>query len=141
MRSMTLRQTGHLRKALNAIKKAIQLDPNDPKNYVERGIYYDIQYMRGKALADYEHALQLNPNLVDAYIIRAIGYTFLDKAKAFADFKKALSLEPNNMLIYATRADFYIKINEIDNAIADATYALQNGFSIPPVYIILIRAN
>jgi len=141
MRGAVLRNMGEYRKAINAFKKAILLDPNEPKGYFERGLYYDIKFMRDRALADYNEALRLNPDFIQVYIARASRYMPHEEAKALADFDKAISLDPNEMSIYAARANFYIQLDEVDKAVADANYALQNGCHVPIVYMVLIQAH
>ena len=85
--------------AIDAFNQAINLNPNTPEAYFNRGIARTVLATRigvsraVNPIEDYNEAIRLNPGFADAYYNRALAYLQLNnKEKAIADFQKAAEL-------------------------------------------------
>jgi tetratricopeptide (TPR) repeat protein len=93
-------QTTQYDNALKAMGKAIELDPQNPALYLQRGQIYLLQYEWDKALADYNQAVELQPNNADAYFYRGVLYASVLQTgqtlhkDALTDFEHYLQLAP-----------------------------------------------
>ncbi|VXD18330.1 conserved exported hypothetical protein [Planktothrix serta PCC 8927] len=97
---LTLLDQGETWDAIDAFNQAIELNPNNPEAFFNRGIARTllaaqiIEPTRApNPIEDYTEAIRLNPGFADAYYNRALAYLELkDKIKAIADFQKAAEL-------------------------------------------------
>jgi tetratricopeptide (TPR) repeat protein len=72
---------------------AIQLNPQDPLAYYNRGTAYSLNDDQDHAIADLSQAIQLSPGFARAYYNRAVAYKYKgDKAAAIADYQKVLTM-------------------------------------------------
>ena len=91
------RKDEHLKQALSASKKALDLDPDLPAAHASRGLALAQNNQFEEAVKEFETAIQLNPKLHDAYyeygrVCRAQGKH--DQAAIL--FEKATQIEPEN---------------------------------------------
>ncbi|CAD5910919.1 hypothetical protein PCC9214_00030 [Planktothrix tepida] len=97
---LTLLDQGETWDAIGAFNQAIELNPNTPEAYFNRGIARTLLATRiieptraPNPIEDYTEAIRLNPGFADAYYNRALAYLQLNnKEKAIADFQKAAEL-------------------------------------------------
>lgn len=97
---LTLLDQGETWDAIDAFNQAIELNPNNPEAFFNRGIARTLLAARiieptraPNPIEDYTEAIRLNPGFADAYYNRALAYLELkDKIKAIADFQKAAEL-------------------------------------------------
>lgn len=83
--------------AMDAIEKALALDPTLSPAYHARAMVYRSQQEYAAALADLEKLIALDPDYVDAYIALGLTYQALgDLDETVANYQKALELEPDN---------------------------------------------
>ncbi|MCB2210836.1 tetratricopeptide repeat protein [bacterium] len=117
-------------KAESALKRAIQLDPEDSQNFLNLGFLYHEQGRFSEAEDLYEDALKLSPG--DAQILNNFAYllaeqgTDLDRALELSE--DALSLEPENASFLDTKGWIYYQKGQYDEAI---TY-LERAAGINP---------
>jgi Flp pilus assembly protein TadD len=77
--------------------KAIELNPNDPALYNDRGFAKQKLKSDKEAISDFSKAIELNPKDARIFINRASAkYDLNDFDGAEADYKKALELDPHN---------------------------------------------
>lgn len=82
--------------AIKDLTGAMELSPNNPELYKERG---GTQFYKGNypaAIADFMQAIKMKPQEANYYFMR--GYVHKqsgDKNLAIADYKKAVQLNPN----------------------------------------------
>lgn len=106
--------------AVENFDRAVNLNPNDPQAYIERGnaLYENAQNSGNPdeeykiAIKDFNSALKLNPNEAEAYFSRGVvRYEMAEyspNAKneyqaAIADFNLAINKNPNNAMAYVKR--------------------------------------
>ncbi len=106
---------GEYRKAVEAFKKMIDLDPQSPEGHRQLGIAYAHQALYTDFLTEEQTAVALcenprapeNPDS-DIYVSRGVAY-FWNRmyVEAVADYKKSLELDPENHLAMGNLADAY----------------------------------
>jgi tetratricopeptide (TPR) repeat protein len=105
---------------------ALEVDPDQVTELVNRGNAYARQGDFDRAIADFTRAIQLRPGDASLYRRRALVHSrnrALDAA--IADCTEALRLEPRNLEAHTNRGLAYAQKNDHDRAIADYTEALR----------------
>ena len=139
-------------KRIKYFTKALQLNPNLVPAYEKRAIHYYFQGRFDNAIEDYTRVIELKDHPADAYQRRGMAY--LKKAhgegmvaeikrlvhrhrrpgvpekkefliRAIDDFSRAIELEPQKAPAYSYRAEAYRLIGKTNQAILDASRALQ----------------
>ena len=139
-------------KKIEYFTKALLLDPNLVEAYEKRAIHYYFQRRLDKAIQDYTRVIELKPQRVNAYQMR--GLAFLKKEqgegikaeinnltfhlskqevpefsesleRAIGNFSRAIELEPQLASAYSYRAEAYRLKGMTEEAIRDATIAIQ----------------
>ena len=86
--------------------KAIELVPDNPAAWSNRGNAHLSQFQIPEALADFNQAVTLAPNLPDPYINRGIAWEALgDWSKAIEDYDRAIELNPKDAVAYNNRGN------------------------------------
>jgi tetratricopeptide (TPR) repeat protein len=94
--------------AIADVNAAIELEPDNPELYVERGQRILLTYEWDDVLADYNHALELDPNYAPTYFHRGVlFYTQGPRENALPDFQRYLELAPDGE--FAEQAAQYIE--------------------------------
>lgn len=94
---IALAREGRYDEALPYFRKAIRLNPENPKAYQMMGSLYSEINENKKAEIAFEKALEYGPKMPQTYLNRAIFYAKINKIKeADADFKTACRLNPSN---------------------------------------------
>ena len=106
--------------AIADFTRAIELSPNDPRFYNNRGLA-SLYTRDGDAIADYTQAIQLDPSYAEAYGNRGRAYygSSLDDGKALADYAEAIRLDPDYIEVYSWRVSSYTQLGEYDKALMD----------------------
>lgn len=116
---------GKLDLAFADLSKGIEVDPDYPNSYLNRGNIFGIRGEHERALQDYNRALQLEPNYFDAYLNRAITYSILQQFdRALQDFNKAESIQQSPSL-YLNRAYCRLSSGDPSGSVADYSRALE----------------
>lgn len=119
--------------AMKSVVKAIQLEPDYQKAYVNRGLLYAKQGEFGRALEDFDHAIDIAPEAVKWWpsygeAHRNRGVILLKTGsihQAIRDFSKAIELNENNAPDYSSRSVAYAATGRFDLAIDDAVRAVE----------------
>lgn len=73
--------------------KAIEYDPHDPEQYLNRAYVYEMWERYDEAIADYAESIRLDPNYDTAYNNRADLYNYLGEfEKAIQDCNATIAL-------------------------------------------------
>ncbi|MCG8697111.1 MAG: tetratricopeptide repeat protein, partial [Bacteroidales bacterium] len=79
--------------AINDISKNILIEPNNPKHYIDRGIYYQEFTQHSNAINDFTKAISLDDKNPSSYLLRAKSYEEVSNYKdAARDYQKITSL-------------------------------------------------
>ena len=106
--------------------QAIQLDPDDAKGYINKGLNYQKQGEFEKALQNFNQAIQLNPDLAEAYSNRAVIYSKQGNfEKALQDANKAIQIDPDLAAAYGNRGAIYHEQGKLEKALQDYNRTIQ----------------
>jgi len=112
--------------AIEAYKKAIQLDPNNAKTYNNLGILYYTLGQQNYAIEAYKKAVEVNPNDADIYYNLGISYQNLEQYNdAIETYKKAIELNPNDTDLYNNLGVLYHKLGQQNYAIRAYKKAIE----------------
>jgi tetratricopeptide (TPR) repeat protein len=138
------RQKGDFSNALASYRQALALSPQLAPAYMGRGMatlgvapdnYKD-------AKADLKTAIDLDPNLLEAYLNLAsilIERQF-DGATALTYLNTAVHLAPDSADVYTLRARAYLLLKKPEDAIKDASHAMDLDFTLLAPYRLLGEA-
>jgi len=104
-------------RSVDEFTKAIELRPDDPKAYFNRGVNYAETGDLGRAIADFTKAIALKPDDAEAYNARGNAHRKKgDLDRAIADLTKAVELDPRFAEAYLNRGLAYRKKGDHDRA-------------------------
>jgi tetratricopeptide (TPR) repeat protein len=106
--------------------RAIHLDPNFTKAYLNRGVsYYNLKQYK-QAIEDFDRAIELNPEYALAYSNRGDSYSDLKQYEwAIEDFDQAIKLNPDNAEAYLNRGCSYNNLKQYERSIEDYDRAIK----------------
>lgn len=104
--AQTLETQGKINQAIQAYKKAAEVDPKNPLNYIAMARLQIYAGNYQEAATNAANALLLNPNNATAHALRgwALGFTG-DFLEAEGALRRALELDPNNAAAYSYLAE------------------------------------
>ncbi|MBX3438958.1 MAG: tetratricopeptide repeat protein [Planctomycetaceae bacterium] len=115
-----LLRTGDATAAEEVYSTAIELFPENPLVFNNRGIFYQSQQRSIDAIADFSRAIELDPDHLEAHLNR--GFARLNTgeyAAAQADFTKAVELQPDHAPAHSLLATSKLLQNNLRDAFAD----------------------
>jgi tetratricopeptide (TPR) repeat protein len=137
-RSFAYAKSDRRQDALADLDKALELDPNVAGTYDNRGSMLLAAQEPQKALADFTRAIQLDPANPNYYAHRRVTLTKLEKfAEAQADaikiehlvqlsaLNEAVFRDRKSAQPYIDRGIYFLGENQIENALANFTKALE----------------
>jgi tetratricopeptide (TPR) repeat protein len=112
--------------AIDALTKAIDLDPKGAGAYRLRGDAFSDKHEWDRAIEDFTKAIDLDPKDALGYNNRGRAYAKKgDWDRAIEDFTKAIGLNPKLGLTYNFRGGVYARKREWDRAIEDFSEAIS----------------
>ena len=146
---------GNYETAIYLFTAGLQLNPDNPGLYNDRGLCYLKEGDIEEAISDFSKAIELNPDFAEAYYNRGLAYfggskwlRALDNEEgnnATADFTKAIELDPeyvdayyNRGIVYTEYIHYYRKpfspdvIDKYHKAVADFDKVLE----LDPTYVL-----
>jgi tetratricopeptide (TPR) repeat protein len=106
--------------------KLLELLPNEPALWSNRGNARVSQNKLNDAIADYNRAIELAPNAPDPYLNRGAALEGLgDWDNAIADYNRVLELDPEDAAAYNNRGNAKAGLGNWQGAIADYKQAVD----------------
>ena len=126
IKAFTATNTGDFATAESYWTKLMDLLPEEPALWSNRGNARVSQNKLQEAIADYNRAIELAPDAPDPYLNRGTALEGLGKWKeAIADYNQVLALDPNDPAAYNNRGNAKAGLGEWEQAIADYKQATQ----------------
>ena len=117
---------GNYTEAIKYWTITIKKFPNDPNNYVIRGITKTYLGDYTGAIQDYNIAIKINPNDASPYINRGMAKSDLgDYRGAIQDYNKAIEIDPNDAYAYFQRGLAKTDLKNYKGAIQDCNIAIK----------------
>ena len=137
--SLDRHENNEVNSAINNYSKAIELDPNNEKALINRGLLYQSLREYELAVEDFTRVIEINPSNPLAYTNRSVVYFIQEKYKlAQSDSERAMKLQhsatkpdssksivPQSSEEYYNRAFEYHQKQEYDLALADYNQAIE----------------
>lgn len=124
-------QRGQFQHAINLISIAIEISPDIPDFFVNKGNALQELKLLGEAISSYEQAIALNPNYAEAYINMGAALKDLSRLQdAVKIFDKAILLRPDLAEAHSNRGIALKGLNDFQGAIA----SYDKAISINPNY-------
>jgi tetratricopeptide (TPR) repeat protein len=115
-----------LKQAQENFAKAIRLNPSNPRNYLNRAVFFLEQGDFERAAADCESALKASPRCAEAYYLRGRADQGRQQpGEAIADFGRAIETDPDMTDAYICRASVRQETKEYGLAFDDYNHALE----------------
>lgn len=126
---------GDYKNAKISLDKSIEMMPNLPMGYYNRGNVYKELDEYKLALDDYSKAISINPRYMMAYFNRGVVRAKLGQyGKAIEDYNVTLKDDPKSANTYYNRGNAYRNLHKYKEAIADYDRTLE----LDPKYTLAI---
>ena len=125
------RETGHLDRAIADFDKAIEIDPESPLHYRDRGIAHYLNGYYDLAIVDFDTAISILPDNSYLYLFRGLAYHMKDEyQRAVADYDLAIAINSDDPYFHFFRSvslEALGKLNEYEKyfALLEDEYDLQ----------------
>ena len=116
--------------AINSLKKAKKIDPNNPSIYNNLGYYKLKQNKPFEAIPLLQKAIKLDPQFPNAH--NNLGYAYLlnrDFHKSLKLIMKSIKLDNRNSYAFKNLGKYYIAINEEESAYKSLVIAKGLGYN------------
>jgi tetratricopeptide (TPR) repeat protein len=102
--------------ALEELNRAIEIDPDDPWNYLQRAWRWGYLFTdEQKMLADYSRAIELDPNLTWGYRDRSRLHQIAGRLEAaLRDLERAHALVPESIGVIRRMIDVHFRLGQHD---------------------------
>ena len=122
----TLQIEGKYQQAIERYSQALELDPQLPAAYNNRGNSFYHTDQIDLAIQDYEKALALDPRHADAYSNRGNAYKHRgNPVRAIQDFNRSLELDPRSAETYYNRGNAHTDLGDPARAVQDYSKAMK----------------
>ena len=109
-------------------EEAIQLEPDDAKDFYNRGLERELDGDLDGALEDYTQAIQLRPDYAEAFMDRGDARDEKgDLEGALEDYSQAIRLDPDDDWAFYRRGLLFGRLDQPAAAIADLQQYLKLG--------------
>jgi tetratricopeptide (TPR) repeat protein len=124
-----------LQNAIDASRKAQQLDNSLMESHRARGIVLELTQNYSEAVTEFEAAIAINPNIADLHLALGRNYRALEiYDKAIEEFTRANALNPADPLPDTYIARTYLTVGEFAKAIQFAQSAVVDAPQDPYMY-------
>lgn len=104
---------------------AIDIEPANPRSYLNRGLALVDAGRVAEGIAAYQKSLALDPVQPLAWVNLGIALARRDRAQAIAAYKRALNINSNEPLAHFNLGNLYLEANELDQAAESYRRALR----------------
>ena len=119
-------KAGQYSEAIQSYTEAIELGPDDPVAFYNRGICYALLKDHQSANRDFTKAIELKSDDASAFYNRGISYAELkDNQSAIRDYTKAIELGPDDPVAFFSRGISYAELKDDQSAIRDFTKSIE----------------
>ncbi len=119
-------KAGQYSEAIQSYTEAIELGPDDPVAFYNRGICYALLKDHQSANRDFTKAIELKSDYASAFFKRGLTYRLLkDDQSAIRDYTKAIELGPDDPGAFFSRGISYAELKDDQSAIRDFTKAIE----------------
>lgn len=126
MQGQLRQERGQFSKAAESYSKAVELAPDEPTVWYDRGVLYGELNKLEAALSDYTKAVTLDPKYAVAYNNRAAIHARMGNYElAIKDCAEAIRLDPTDSLAFRNRGLAYHDLDQFAPAIDDYTRAIE----------------
>jgi len=95
---LSSKKEGNSNGVLFHLSKLIELEPENPEHYYNRGVAQGHLENYELAISNYTKAIKLNPNNFEAWGNRGVAYDALgQRDKAISDLEKCLQINPHSI--------------------------------------------
>ncbi len=118
-------------KALERFNHMLNIEPDNPVVFNDRGQLYFMMQDFENALFDFHQAILLRPDYADALYNR--GLVFMQKenySEAIADLQTVIRIQPSAARPYGALAAVYADLKDADSMYANLERALERGFDL-----------
>ena len=130
-RGLAYGEKGDYERAIEALTKAIELNPNYAIAYYNRGLAYGEKGDFDRAIKDYSKTIDLQPDLAEAHYNRGEAYyERREFARSIEDYSKAIDLQPDLAEAYYNRGEAWLHLKEWEKAKSDLTAARGMGINL-----------
>ena len=130
-RGLAYGENGDYERAIEALTKAIELNPNYAIAYYNRGLAYGEKGDYERAIKDYSKTIDLQPDLAEAHYNRGEAYyERREFARSIENYSKAIDLQPDLAEAYYNRGEAWLHLKEWEKAKSDLTAARGMGINL-----------
>ena len=127
--------------AIEALEKAIELNPANNEAYKNLGIAYLWIDRRDDAVAVFKKLIEVAPDYIEGYRNLVLIYNMTGSyEEAILYGEKALELDPNDFAVMGYLTHDYLTIGEYEKAVEYSKKLIENNPDFPRAYRILAMA-
>lgn len=120
-------ESGNFSRAVNTMKKVVELEPTKDANYFSLGVYQDAAGQRDDAIASMKKTIELNPKNANA--LNYLGYTYADSGKSLEEaeqlVRRALTIEKDNGYFIDSLGWVYYKMGRFKDALKELERSVE----------------
>ncbi|MFM6333707.1 MAG: tetratricopeptide repeat protein [Dolichospermum sp.] len=121
--------------ALAIYEKIIKIQPENPENWLKRGIIFNRLNRYKDAIISYNQAIKINPEYHQAWCDIGVSCGKLGKhQEAFNCFDKAIKIQPNDGVAWVNRGLSLVELERYEDAITSFDKALEFQPSSPKIW-------
>ena len=126
---------GRFEEAIEDYSKAIELDPDNPHAFNNRGCAYSGLGLYSEAIENLSIAIEMSPENAYSYNNRGCAYASLeDYPNAIADYNQAIKLNPDDADFHNNLGSTYDSLGLYDKALDEFNEAIKLNESHPEAY-------
>jgi len=136
--AITYGRKGMYNQAIVKLKKALEINPNDPAAHSNLGVVYGDKGMLDEAIVEHEKAIEANPNYAEAHGNLGIAYAekgMLDEA--ITELRKTVELGPSDVKAHYNLGVVYGEKGMLDQAIVELRKTLDIDPNYPEAHYML----